>query len=429
MKNLGNRLIGDEQNFTFEQRIFNFVMLLSICVASFGTAMDTYYGINALVDLIFIGCWVLTYYFSRFRGGFNIVSVVSTGIFIFAYFPYGWSSSGGSASSTMPCYALVFIAMICMILKGKFRIAMFASALGVIGFLFSRDVYLVILHGGSFQSGVNLILFGLQLLSMMVAMALLIVVYSDIYAKEKARSEAYAKTINENYRQQLYYMKNLEELIDRLKSERHDFNHHLGVIYGLLESGESNKAGEYASRLVKTAGGYQNLVHVPYPMVRAMLNYKLSAAKEQGIRLNLNVGIPEGLALPEFDLTVILGNLLDNAMEACMTVDESDRTISFNMSYKPDYLIIQTENPIIQTENPIIQKKNPVSGASKPQNGSRRTTKHDAENHGYGLRNIEFLAQKHNGFLKTARENGVFKVDVALLTEPDLSKDNTSPSV
>lgn len=119
--------------------------------------------------------------------------------------------------------------------------------------------------------------------------------------------------------------------------------------------------------------------------------------------------------LPEFDLTVILGNLVDNAMEACMTVGENDRYIVFNMFYKPDYLIIQTENP--------------VSGASDMPSGSRKTTKADAKNHGYGLRNIEFLAQKHNGFMKTARENGVFKIDVALLTEPEASTDSTSASL
>ena len=137
--------------------------------------------------------------------------------------------------------------------------------------------------------------------------------------------------------------------------------------------------------------------------------------KADGESRSPHVTIPEGLTLPEFDLTVILGNLLDNAVEACMTIEENDRYIGFNMFYKPDYLIIQTENP--------------VSGASKPQQISRMTTKPDAENHGYGLRNIEFLAQKHNGFMKTARENGVFKVDVALLTEPGQSTDNTPSSL
>ncbi|HWR40835.1 MAG TPA: ATP-binding protein [Patescibacteria group bacterium] len=156
-------------------------------------------------------------------------------------------------------------------------------------------------------------------------------------------------------------------------------------------------------------------MNVPYPMVRAMLNYKLSAAKEKSIRLRLHVGIPEGLALPEFDLTVILGNLVDNAVEACMTVEKDNRYIGLNLFYKPDYLIIQTENP--------------VSEASEPPHGNRMTTKPDAENHGYGLRNMEYLARKHNGFMKTSRENGIFKADVALLTEPGRHSDNTPSSL
>jgi|GEM_PF-899034 sensor histidine kinase YesM len=410
MRGLGNRLIGDENSFTFEQRIFNFVILLSICMTVFGALLDIYYKVGIWVDLMFTGCWMLTYYFSRFHVHFDIVSKISIGIFIFAYFPYYWMSSGG-ISGTFPGFAVIFIAILCIILKGKFRIAMTVSMLAVTVLLACGDIH----YYGSPKNGMDLILSGVQILFVMAAMAILISFYSDIHRKEKTRNEAYARTIEEHYRQQLYYMKSLEELTDRLKSERHDFNHHLGVIYGLLESGNTDKAGDYASQLVKTSGEYQNLVDVPYPMVRAMLNYKLSAAKDKNIRLRLRVGVPEGLTLPEFDITVILGNLLDNALEACITVGESDRYIGLNMFYKPDYLIIQTENP--------------VNVASKAQQGSHKTTKPDAENHGYGLRNIEFLAQKHNGFMKTARENGVFRVDVALLTEPGQSADNINSSL
>ena len=79
------------------------------------------------------------------------------------------------------------------------------------------------------------------------AMAVLIIIYSNTYRKEKQRSELYSRTIEEQYQQQLYYMESLEELIYKLKSERHDFNNHLGVIYGLLESGESDKASSYVT--------------------------------------------------------------------------------------------------------------------------------------------------------------------------------------
>ncbi|HWR40836.1 MAG TPA: hypothetical protein VN611_15200 [Patescibacteria group bacterium] len=110
MRELGNRLIGDEQNFTFERRIFNFVMLLSICLATFGTLLDIYYRTGIAIDLMFNGCWILTYYFSRFHGYFAIVSKVSIVIFIFAFFPYCWISSAGS-DGTLPIFAVIFIAI------------------------------------------------------------------------------------------------------------------------------------------------------------------------------------------------------------------------------------------------------------------------------------------------------------------------------
>ena len=63
-------------------------------------------------------------------------------------------------------------------------------------------------------------------------------------------------------------MENLEEVIYRLKSERHDFNNHLGVIYGLLGNGEKDEATVYASQLVQTAEEYCNIVDLPYSMFR-----------------------------------------------------------------------------------------------------------------------------------------------------------------
>jgi sensor histidine kinase regulating citrate/malate metabolism len=241
----------------------------------------------------------------------------------------------------------------------------------------------------------------LPLVLMTTVMALLIILYSNTYMTEKERSDAYAKTIEEQYRQQLYYMENLEALIYKLKSERHDFNNHLGVIYGLLENGETDKATDYASQLIKTAEEYRNIVHLPYSMIRAMLNYKLSDAQKAGVELRLDIGVPEGLPLNEFDLTVILGNLLDNAVEACKCVDHDKQYISLDITYKPDYLVIQIENPMKQ--DPILK------------GGVYRTTKPDSDDHGFGLSNIAYLVSRHNGLMKTEPTAGVFRVNIALL--------------
>lgn len=400
MKGLGDRLIGDAEHFTFEERIFNFVILLGIVMTAFGTIMDVYYRVDIFIDLLFVGCWILTYHISRVRGFFNVVSVVSIGVFVFAFFPYNWIVSGGS-NSVLPNYAIVFIAIVCIVLSGNFRMVMVLSMVTVELLLFCRDAYYIRSFEAGYDKYMNLLGQPIHLFVIMVAMAVLIIVYSNTYMREKARSEAYARTIEEHYHQQLYYMENLEELIYTLKSERHDFNNHLGVIYGLLEGGETDKARGYVTQLVKTAEEYQNIANIPYSMVRAILNYKLSVARDSGIELGLNISVPAGLKLNEFDLTVILGNLLDNAMEACSTINENSRYIGLSILYKPDYVIIQVENPV-NRESVFLDENN-------------RTTKPDAENHGFGLSNIEYLVNKHNGLIKIELENGAFKVNIALL--------------
>ena len=402
MKGIGGRLIGEAEKFSFEERIFNFVMLLAIFMTIFGTVMDVYYGVDILVDLFFVGCWILTYYLSRFKGHFNTVSAVSTGVFVFAFIPYTWITSGGS-SGVIPYYTVVFIAVISIVLKGSFRTVLILSILAVELLLIFRDAYLTGSIHTAFPRNIQFFDFSIHIFVIMAAVAVLIVIYSNTYMREKERSEKYSRTIEENYHQQIYYMENLEQLIYRLKSERHDFNNHLGVIYGLLESSEADKAGLYVRQLVKTAEEYQNIVNIPYPMIRAILNYKLSVARGNEIELRLDVSLPERLPLSEFDLAVILGNLLDNAAEACAAVEEGSRYIGLKLQYKPDYLILQVENP--------VRGKKAFGGSGK------YTTKPDAENHGFGLGNIEYLVSKHNGLMRVEAENGVFTVDIALLVD------------
>ena len=398
MKNIGNMLLGDPAAFSFDKRLFHAAILLGAAMNVSGILIDLSYGAIYMIDIVFSGCWIVAYYLSRFKDMFNVVSVVSSAFLIFVFIPYLWLYSSGGIAGPSPYYSIIFIAVICFVLKGYLRLIMVISVIIVQQILIIHDV-------GSFKAIFETLIFKISahLVLMTAAMAILIIIYTNTYRKERARSEAYAKTIEEQYRQQMYYMENLEELIYKLKSERHDFNNHLGVIYGLLETGETVKATDYTSLLVKTTEKYRTIVQLPYAMLRAMLNYKLSGAEEAGITLRLDINVPKGLPLNEFDLTVILGNLLDNAVEACKKVDEDKRYIGLSLTYKPDYLIIQIENPM--KEDQIIK------------NGAFRTTKPDYEDHGFGLQNIAYLVSRHNGLIKIEPEGGVFKVNIALLTK------------
>ena len=397
MKSLGNRLLGDEAQFSFENRVFNFVSLLGVAMTSAGILSNWYFGSPFIIDLIFAAFLLVSYYHSRFAGGFKVMAVLAVGVLVFAYIPYMWLSSEGS-QSVIPFYSVIFIAAICIILQGHIRLIMVVS-------MMLMDQLLIIFEAGSIEAACHMPYINISIVLgvMTCGMAVLIILYSNTYMKEKARSEDYAKTIEEQYKQQLYYMENLEELIYKLKSERHDFNNHLGVLYGLLENGETENATTYASQLIETAEEYRNIADLPYSMIRAMLNYKLSGARLEGIELRLDIRVPKGLPLNEFDITVILGNLLDNAVEACKNVDADKRYIRLELTYKPDYLVIQIENPT--KEDPVLK------------DGAFHTTKPDADEHGFGLQNIAYLVSRHNGLIKIEPEGGVFRVSIALLAK------------
>jgi sensor histidine kinase YesM len=393
MKTTG-RLLGALARFSFEQRIFHFATLLGVVLTAVGALLDVYYGANVIIDILFTIIWALIYYFSRFKGYFKAASRFGFAVLILAFFPYLWVTSGGIRGG-ISYYAVIIPVMVCIVLSGRLRMLMLSAML-------LTTLSLILLD--TFRAGpVSIVLnMAVQLLIVMAATGTMLIVYTNIYMKEKERSEAYAKAVEQNLSQQIYYMETLEDVIGRLKSERHDFNHHLGVMYALLEDCESDKARNYAASLVDAAREYRSMVNIPYSMLRAMLNYKLSAARERGITLHLDINLPSGLKLNEADLTVILGNLIDNAMEACAAVEKDNRYIGLSLAYRPDYLIIQTENP---------------SDEETAAGGKGKTTKTDKENHGFGLRNIEYLVQKHSGIMKLEPEPGVFKISLALLVE------------
>lgn len=395
MERFRDKLLGNPGRFSFENRVFNFITLLAAGMTTLVVLMNLIFGWLLVWDVVFTGYWLAMYALARFGGHFKIVSIVTVGVLVFAFLPYIWLSSGGSQTA-IPYYTIVFAAAIGVVVRGHWRLFFTLSMMAVIQGLMIHEAGSL---AGAFR--VPYLSVSISLFLMIGGMALLIAVYSDTYVKEKERSEAYARTIEDQVRQQVYYMENLDEVIDKLKSDRHDFNNHLGVIYGLLENKDPGRAADYAKALIKSAEKYRNLVNIPYPMLRAMLNYKLSSAEEAGIRLRLNVRLPQGLDLNEIDTTVILGNLLDNAIEACSSLEEGERYLLMELTYKPDYLVIRVENP--------------MEGTVREVDGLFLSSKSDCENHGFGLRNIARLVDRHHGLMEIVPKEGLFTVKIALL--------------
>ncbi len=130
-----------------------------------------------------------------------------------------------------------------------------------------------------------------------------------------------------------------------------------------------------------------------------MLNFKFHPAIENGTKININVSIPSGLSFPSFDLTVILGNLIDNALEAVAFVDE-DPFIDFRINCSKGLMIIKIFNP--------------YKIAVNMENGKIITSKKDTANHGIGLKSVKEALNKYNGITKIETDQNIFTITAAL---------------
>ena len=130
-------------------------------------------------------------------------------------------------------------------------------------------------------------------------------------------------------------------------------------------------------------------------MADAILNSKLSLAAEKKIRIKAEAKIPVALTTSELDLAIIIGNLLDNAIEATSELPEEERLIRLYMEMKGNFLYLALTN---------------TAKGQKKRNF--RTTK--GEGHGLGLERVDAAVKKRGGYLTRASEDGAFSTEIML---------------
>lgn len=192
------------------------------------------------------------------------------------------------------------------------------------------------------------------------------------------------------YEVQTQYIRSMNNFIQQLRAQRHDFNHHIGCLHGLMDTNKNDEAKKYIEQLLINAEEMNALVNTENAYVTAILNHKLNIAKAEDINLEVNVDIPLKLMIEPVDLSIILGNALDNAIEACKKV-EGYKYISIDIHEKLGYLVITIKN----------SKKNHVML-------TEGTSKEDYMNHGFGLKNIKYVVNKYNGKMENFEQDEEF---------------------
>ncbi len=196
------------------------------------------------------------------------------------------------------------------------------------------------------------------------------------------------------------HYRNLSDSITAAKATRHDLRHHLVTISEFLGKKEAAAAQEYLNKL---CNNYDDS-HIPTvcrnQSADALICHYLKLAKQQAIDVNVNLNIPDNLGIDDLDLCVIIGNCLENAIEACdkMTGSEA-RFIDIKAILAKGYLVIKTANSF----NGHLQYQPGGFISSKRSTGD-----------GIGLASVKTLAAKYQGQCLISFDQRTFSVSVSL---------------
>ncbi len=187
----------------------------------------------------------------------------------------------------------------------------------------------------------------------------------------------------------------VENMYQKMRGWRHDYRHHIQVMKVHMQNGEYDSINRYLDMLDDDLTHVETVIKTGNKMADAILNSKLSIAAEKNIKVKAEARIPVSLTVSELDLCIVIGNLLDNAIEACLSLPEVERLIRIYMEMKGNYLYLSVTNT--------------AEGGKKH---SFRSTKGDG--HGFGLSRIDTIVKKYGGYLTRASEDGAFSTEILL---------------
>lgn len=183
-----------------------------------------------------------------------------------------------------------------------------------------------------------------------------------------------------------------------MRGWRHDYHNHLQSMKAYVQMGQYQKLGEYLGLLEQDLDQVNQLIESGNVNLDAILNSKLSLALKNGIEVDYKAECPETLAVSDIDLCALIGNLIDNAVEACEKLTDETPFIRLYIGVLKKQLYISVTN----ATNETVRKMDSEYISTK------------RGNHGHGLKRINLVVEKYGGYINRQNEPGVFVTEIML---------------
>lgn len=189
-------------------------------------------------------------------------------------------------------------------------------------------------------------------------------------------------------------MKTQEELIRELNRQQKEWNDLLDDIEQKIREGKTD------DKWIEVCDQFLYLQNVGNPIAAALIAEKSRVCKEKEIRFENNLNVPENFKVNEIALVGLIGNLLDNAIEAAEAVTDGKRFVSIQSREQAGVWSLKVENS--------------KQSALKPDESQFATTKKDKKNHGYGMKIVRKIVDGYQGIVEMKDNGNRFSVTVSL---------------
>lgn len=233
------------------------------------------------------------------------------------------------------------------------------------------------------------------------SIGLLIINFFVFYLYDMQASNMTQKYENEFLKHKMLTYTNQINIIlnteDKVRTLKHDLKHHINELQILANKKDIYAIQKYLHNMNDYIENPDEVISSGDFEVDSLLNYMLRKAQNEHLLVNTKIVLPKEVC-KTFDITAILGNLLDNAIEAARQT--TDKILNISISLKQGVLRIEIENSY---NGPLINDEKNIA-----------TTKNNKNDHGIGLNSVKQIVEKQNGILKVYTRDNLFCIRLIL---------------
>lgn len=220
---------------------------------------------------------------------------------------------------------------------------------------------------------------------------IVIVLYAE-RAKSASDQKLQAEQAEHHYAMQEQYYTQLRSEQEETRAMFHDINKYMQAMRTLAAEGNVAEVNQMMAETQELFDSLTTVVDVGNSVVSVILNEYREITEDADISFTFDVSVPQNLGISAVDLYVLMGNTLDNAVEACASVPAEERYIRIQMRTYHNILFYQIENPFAE---------------GYPQRSR-------GKNHGYGLQNVRKCVEKHTGHMSISQDENKFVLSMRL---------------